>query len=377
MQCRLCGTPIGGEPLFRLDHAPAGAQLFTAEQSRTAVRLDVNQCGACGLIQLVGVEPVPYYRSTITAAGLSPEMREFRLAQFSALSREFGLDGKRVVEIGAAKGLLTDLLAAAGMAAFGIEGGAPAEGGLTPEGNPLSAGYPAPGQVLAGAPYDGFVCINFLEHAPAPVDFLRGIAASLSAGAVGIVEVPAFEHMIEGNLSYDWVADHLSYFTSDSLRLALELAGFEVLRIERVWHGYDWAATIRRRPRLKLDDMRADYDQAIASLRGLVAGYRAAGRVVAVWGASHQALTLLTDCRFDDGDVAAIIDSAPFKQGRFAPGCGLPVVAPAWLQESNVDAVVIMAAGYSHEVAKQLRQKFGFTGEAAIFKGSQPPIVVD
>ena len=50
---------------------------------------------------------------------------------------------------------------------------------------------------------------------------------------------------------------------------------------------------------------------------------------VAVWGASHQALTLLALARATN--VAYVVDSAPFKQGRLTPATHLRVVAPAHL----------------------------------------------
>lgn len=335
------------------------------------IALDVRQCEGCGLVQLAGIDPVSYYRRAITAAGLSPEMQEFRFNQFSAFRDAFKLHGKKVAEIGAATGLLTDLLAQAGMAAVGIEQGAPAKK-LTPAGNPLLPGYPDGNQPLPTAPFDGFVCINFLEHAPDPGHFLKSIAAALPYGAPGLLEVPAFEMIIERNLSYDWVADHLSYFTQESLRLVAELSGFEVVSIERVWHSYDWAATLRRRTPHDFQPMRNDFDAAVASLKQLVRGAVDAGQRVAVWGGSHQALTLLTACQFGQDEVTAIIDSAPFKQNLVAPGCRLPVVPPAWLAGARISTVVVMAAGYSSEVARQLRETLRFAGEVHIFKGSFP-----
>lgn len=373
--CRLCDAPLFDTPLLTLARAPAGAQLFTPPGPGSAVavtQLAVMQCRGCGLVQLSS-DPVPYYRSTITAAGLSEEMRVFRLRQFRTLLEEFSLAGKLVAEIGAAKGLFTDLLAEAGAEAIGIEGGLAEKTADTPRGRRLYRAYPELLQPLPASPYAGLICINFLEHAPRPADFLRSIAASVELGAAGLIEVPAFEHMVEADLSFDWVADHLSYFSRDTLETALRICGFEVVRLERVWHGYDWAATVVRSRPAELTYMSRSLNDCVRKLEQFVATRNKQGRSVAIWGASHQALTLLTLCAFAVRDVPFIIDSAPFKQGTLAPGCGLPVVAPEALMGSGVDCVLVVAGGYSHEIGRRLRGDLGFRGEVAIYSGSQEP----
>ena len=54
-----------------------------------------------------------------------------------------------------------------------------------------------------------------------------------------------------------------------------------------------------------------------------------------------------------------IIDSAPFKQGRFAPASHLPIVAPDYFFEHPVDVIMIVAPGYSDEIAGVIRTRFG------------------
>ena len=54
-----------------------------------------------------------------------------------------------------------------------------------------------------------------------------------------------------------------------------------------------------------------------------------------------------------------IIDSAPFKHGKFAPASHLPIVPPDHFEEHPVDAIVITAPGYTDEIAKIIRERFG------------------
>ena len=53
-----------------------------------------------------------------------------------------------------------------------------------------------------------------------------------------------------------------------------------------------------------------------------------------------------------------IIDSAPFKQGRYAPASHLPIVAPDHFRQEPVDVVLIVAPGYTGEIAEIIRRRF-------------------
>ena len=72
---------------------------------------------------------------------------------------------------------------------------------------------------------------------------------------------------------------------------------------------------------------------------------------VAVWGAGHQALATMALLNLG-GKIKYVVDSAPFKQGKFTPATHLPIVPPSALSLQPVSAVIVMAAGYSDEVVK-------------------------
>ena len=55
------------------------------------------------------------------------------------------------------------------------------------------------------------------------------------------------------------------------------------------------------------------------------------------------------------------MDSAPFKQGRFAPASHLPIVAPEHFLEEPVDVILIVAPGYTDEIAEIIRNRFSKT----------------
>jgi hypothetical protein len=365
--CRLCGVDLPTEAVITLPSAPRGAQAFLTDDATSTDRpiaLAIRACIACGLVQACS-DPVPNWQHVIRSGGYSLAMREVRRRQFaSLLDRLDGVD-PRLLEAGSGPGDNLDVLAEHGVRAFGVEASPAAVAASTERGLSVELAFPTRGRTLRDGPFDAFVTTNVLEHAVDPRDFLAGIRENLVDGAMGIVEVPSFERMLEQRRTYDFIADHLSYFTSDTLRLTLELSGFDVLDIGHDWWPDDLTATVRVRTPVSLDGAQADLDRAVAAVRSFIDDQAHLG-AVAVWGASHQALTLLALA--EATDVAYVVDSAVFKQGRRTPATHLRVEPPSRLAEAPPAAVLVMAAGYSDEVARLLREEHRYAGVVGVLR---------
>jgi len=364
MDCRLCGGTLHPETVLRLPGMPTGAQAFVkspAEAGRS-VDLDIRQCGACGLVQL-DAEPVPYFKSVITSARWSEEMFKFRTKQASTFVSRFSLTNRKVIEIGCGSGYYLDLLHQAGAQAYGLEYGEAAVAEARAHGRSVDRGYPEHGISMPNAPFDAFVCINFLEHAPEPRKFLTAITGIVTENAVGLVEVPNLDTAVARRRYYDFIRDHLSYFNTGTLVHALEDSGFEVLECESAWHDDDIIALVRRRRKV-------DYSQwvtenpVVSEFQRLAADPSHKG--IAIWGASHQALTLIALTKPER--VQFVVDSSPAKQGRFEPTLGLPILRPEAIPENNIDLVFVMAAGYSDEVCGILLNRMRFNGTVAVLR---------
>ncbi|MCM2267881.1 MAG: methyltransferase domain-containing protein, partial [Elusimicrobiales bacterium] len=251
--CRACGAPLIKNPLLSMAGMPKGAQFLPSRAQlklERGVNLYIRQCSGCGLVQLDST-PVPYWREVIRAAAFSPEMGEFRKKQFSAFVKKYKLRGKKVLEPGCGKGEYLRLMAAAGARAYGLEYCAASVQEARRAGLKVTRGFVTGGGITGGS-FDAFFTMNFLEHLPEPNVFLSGIAANLSPGGVGLVEVPNFDMVIRKKLFSEFIPDHLFYFTSDTLRSLLERNGFQVLSMKSVWHDYILSVEIRKRTSLDL-----------------------------------------------------------------------------------------------------------------------------
>ena len=357
-KCRVCGHEFFQEPLLRYKNMPKAAQFLPdadTVESDKGVDLEVCQCSGCGLVQLSN-DPVPYYKEVIRAAAFSDEMRDFRVKQFSSFIQDFSFEGKKVIEIGCGRGEFLSLMQRCGADTYGLEYSEESVVQCVKNGLKVSKGFiETSTQTLDYAPFDAFYILNFLEHLPDPNSTLRGIYNNLADHAVGLVEVPNFDMILRNNLFSEFICDHLIYFTRETLNTALRLNGFEIIDCNEVWYDYIISAIVKKREKMDI----SHFYKYKAQLKNEIEQYirRFSDKKVAIWGAGHQALTIISLMSLAD-KIKYVVDSAPFKQGKVTPATHIPIVSPDVLESDPVDAVIVMAASYSDEVARILRKKF-------------------
>jgi hypothetical protein len=357
--CRVCGREFFREPLLRYDNMPKAAQFLpdkNALDEDKGVDLEVCQCSGCGLVQLSGA-PVPYYREVIRASAFSQEMRVYRLKQFGKFVEDYSLRNEKIIEIGCGRGEYLSLMRQAGANAFGLEQGEESVAQCLKDGLQVSRGFvESCDYKIPRAPFRAFFILNFLEHLPDLRGTLAGIYNNLTDSGVGLVEVPNFDMILRNNLFSEFIADHLFYFTKATLTTALLISGFEVIECGEIWQDYIISAVVRKRPGT---DLTRFYEHQ-SSLKQNMEEFlnRFGDKRVAVWGAGHQAFALLALTGLS-GKFRYVVDSAPFKQGKYTPATHLRILPPEALESEPVDAVLVMAGGYSDEVARIIRRKFG------------------
>lgn len=356
--CRVCGADLFGKPLLHYGNMPSSAQHFPDAASLAGdagADLTVCQCSGCGLVQLSN-DPVPYCKEVIRAAAVSPVLKALKTRQFSDFIRKYSLRGKKVLEIGCGRGEFLGLLPPLGVEACGLEYSEAAVRDCLKNGLKAYKGYPDNKLgTLAEGPFDAFLLLMFLEHMPDPNSALKVLSANLKEGAVGLVEVPNFGMLVRDKLFSEFIGDHLLYFSRETFLATLNLNGFEVLDCGELRDGYVLSAEVKKRGALDISGFTGRQAEIAAGLDAFIG--RFGERKVAVWGAGHQALAVLALAKLG-GKVRYVVDSAPFKQGKYTPATHLPVVPPDALRTDPVEAVIVMAASYSDEVAGLLRRDF-------------------
>jgi SAM-dependent methyltransferase len=371
-----------------LDHMPASAQDIPGMEDLAedrGISLNLHQCSSCGLVQF-DCEPVPYYKDVIRSGGFSTTMVELRKRQYRHFIDFCHLEGKKLIEAGCGQGEFLSVLSQFPVTACGIEHRESLVLLGKEKGLNVWKQFAEKGEILKSpdgsmsGPYDGFLSFNYLEHQPDPVGMLRCIADNLTDEGVGLITVPSLEYILKYDGYYELIRDHIAYYTFDTLRFAADQAGFEVLEEEMV--NRDTLSVIVRKKKAVKENTgsknpdRLDVSGLIKSrviideeLKRLVGELKSEGKRLGIWGASHQGFTLASTTVI--GNFARyIIDSAPFKQGRFAPASHLPIVAPDHFLTDPVDAILIVAPGYTEEIAKSIVEKFGRNVEILALKSN-------
>lgn len=380
-RCIACGRVLPENRLFELKEAPASAQdIPDADQTDRdrGVTLNLYQCEGCGLVQF-DCAPVSYYKDVIRAGGFSTTMTELRRRQYRHLIETYCLQGKKFIEIGCGRGEFLQVLTEFPVEAYGIEHKADLVALAKDAGLSVWQDFAGDPEKKLGdggvqGPYDVFLSFNFLEHQPEPGVMLQTIYHNLAEDGMGLVTVPALEYILEQGSYYELIRDHIAYYSFGALRALLNRYGFDVLEEEMV--NRDTISMIVRKNPARLEaeadaatskyavqpvditPIKEGYHRVKRELDELTEELRGSGKKLAIWGASHQGFTLAATLGLADR-VAYIIDSAPFKQGRFAPASHLPIVAPDHYPEEPVDVVLIVAPGYTDEIAGIIRRRFG------------------
>lgn len=359
-KCRCCGMALTGTPILAYSDMPAQAQNFPDEVNLSkdhGVEMQLYQCENCGLIQIPG-SPVDYYKDVIRASAVSDEMKEYRLQYFKDFVREYGLEGEKILEVGTGKGEFLTIMSQTGVQAFGIEHKKESVEECKKQGLSVREDFiESPDTRLEDAPFDGFFIMNFLEHIPEPNVFLQGIRNNLSEGAIGLIEVPNTDFILDNLMFSEFITDHLMYFTKETLCLLLEKNGFDVLTCNVVWHDYCLAAIVKKRSPLQLQGFSEKQDRIVAEINRFIDDNHALGHKVAVWGAGHQALAVIALAGIKE-KVEFVVDSADFKQNKYTPGTHLKIMSPSVLDSGDIKAILVMAASFSDEVADIIKRRY-------------------
>lgn len=360
VKCRVCGNKLYKEPILKYYNMPSRAQFFVEEKDLIkdkGVDLFLYQCTGCGLLQLI-IEPVSYYKDVIRAAGVSEEMKSFRMNHFSEFVSRYNLKNKKIIEIGTGCGEFLEIMDKTEAEVYGIEHLDQSVNKCLEKNLRVYKGFiEDENYEIENAPYDGFFIMNFLEHIPRPNDFLKGIYNNLSDNAIGLIEVPNTDMILEKHMFSEFISDHLMYFTKDTLKFVLEKNGFEVAEIQEVWHDYVISMIVKKKNRLVLNEFSSKLKAISSEINTFIDENLSKGYKVAVWGAGHQALAVMAMTNIAN-KVEFIIDSAVFKQEKYTPAIHVKVVAPSMIDKVQIDVILVMAASYSDEVADIINRDY-------------------
>lgn len=358
-KCLICECDLGASDiLMSFQNMPGSAQNIPTKAELpfdNGIELKLMQCLRCGLVQFP-CEPVPYYKKVIRAGGGTVTMVNLRNSQYQELLNTFNLEGKKILEVGCGKGEFLKIWENYNVHAVGIEYDKELVESANNDGLEVYMAYADNAETkLPGAPYDAFVQFNFLEHQPYPNEMLQCIYNNLTDDGVGLVTVPSLEYILKYDGYYELIKDHIAYYSEETIKFLFQKNGFEVLDCRTV-NRDTHSIIVKKRKKVNISAWVENFDSLKAELHNYADSYIQKGEKIAVWGASHQGFTLIPSLGLSE-KVSYIIDSASFKQGKYAPASHVPIVDRRHYFDEPVSSILIVAPGYTDEIANIIKSE--------------------
>jgi C-methyltransferase C-terminal domain/Putative zinc binding domain/Methyltransferase domain len=381
--CLVCGAATS--PPFLDLGTPALANRLPEHATDCQPRfpLRVCACPGCGHVQLAGiVPPEAMFTEYLYVSSASTTLSAHFVELAKAAHQRAGLSAADLaVDIGSNDGSLLAALMALGSRVRGVDPAANLAHLARRRGVETEVAYfdasTAAGLRERHGPARLITATNSFPHIPRLHSYLEGIEQLLDDEGIFVIEAHYLADLIEQNAFDTIYHEHVSYWALSPLERLLEAHALEVFDVERlpIHHGQIRVWMARRgarqiapsvgllraeeaRTRLShpetLDAFARRSGELRHQIRSAVSELRAAGVTVAGYGAPAKASTLLDYCGLGPRDIAWIADRNPFKQGRFTPGTGIPIVSPDRIAASPPGVLVLFAWNFATEIMAQL-----------------------
>jgi SAM-dependent methyltransferase len=351
LKCHLCERVLSGNYDAELE-VPSGTQLFSdsASKSKSLLgKISITNCSSCGLIQLTN-DALLYEEVSSSASFSSEDLTAHRLEQLKKLTSFGSLPAKgSLLEVGCGDGHLMKFSESMFSKNVGIEPTTHNAKAAQNDGLEVYQEFMDADTTVKGAPFDYFCSFHVMEHVKDLKGFLQGISSNLSDGAVGIIEVPATEAALENSRFGDFMPDHLNYFTEATMRLAIEINGFDIIEIYRDWNNEHLVAYVSKRESRKILDF---IPRRQSSINSLVDALNDSNEKIVIWGASHHSMPYMP--RLSKINNLIIVDGASSKCGRYVPGTDQKVSPPSVLSEHEMILVAITAPRFKPQILAEL-----------------------
>ena len=380
--CRSCGS-ANLQTILSLGNTPLANSLLTASERNApeaTYPLDLVFCPDCTLVQITEtVPPEVLFSDYLYFSSFSDTMLKHAETLTGRLTAERHLGGESLaVEIASNDGYLLQYYRAAGVPVLGIEPARNIARVAEERGIPTVAEFfnaaVAEWLAAAGKHADVLHANNVLAHVADLNGVVAGISILLKEEGVAVIETPYVKDMID-NGEFDTIYhEHLCYYSLTALDHLFRRHGLTIVAVERLAihggslrifaakHGAPSDAVTRLLAEeaawgVSKRDCYAGFGQRVAQLRddlrALLAGLKAEGRRIAVYGASAKGSTLLNYFGIGGETLDYVVDRSTAKQGRYTPGTHLPIYPAEHLLETMPDFVLLLTWNFADEILAQ------------------------
>lgn len=378
-ECLACGgnhleliLDLGNQP-------PANSYKNTAEEVQETFPLAVNLCTDCYHLQLTDVvNPEILYKDYLYVSGTSQTMKDHCKWFADFVLEQLPLwPLKKVLDIGCNDGTQLDAFQKLNFSTWGVE---PAKN-LVAISQKNHTVYP---DFFENCDIKGFFGVitaqNVFAHNTNPLAFLEKAKKHLDHDGLLFIQTSQADMII--NNEFDTIYhEHISFYNINSMNVLCKRAGLNLLNVVKCpLHGNSYIFVIGKGfntngtylPRTAhIENLiameaktglynRETYTEYAKKCQTLVTelksriefytrneiGYLAIG-----YGAAAKGMTLLN---YANIKLDFIVDDNPFKQGKFTPGLGIPIVPSSKLNDVGTSLFVPLAWNFFDEITDKI-----------------------
>lgn len=381
--CRICGNAelalilsLGAMPL-----ANALCTLDQLDGPEPTYPLDLVLCPACSLVQItVTVPPEQLFRQYCYFSSFSETAinNARHICERLIARRQLGAQ-HLAVEIASNDGYLLQHYQRHGVRVLGIEPAVNVAESAIRNGIPTLCEFfcdaVAEHLVAQGQRADVLHANNVLAHVADLHGVVAGIARLLHPSGEAIIETPYLCDLIEGHEFDTIYHEHLCYYSLSALDVLFRRHHLAILDVERLpIHGGSLRLSVGHAGRTaqpsvaamlaaeqawgvhdiaRYHAFRHDVEHLRQELCALLRAQKAAGKRIAVYGASAKGTTLLNYFHIGKETIDFVVDRSTVKQGCYTPGTHLPIYAPETLLTHMPDYVLLLTWNFADEILAQ------------------------
>jgi hypothetical protein len=383
-ECPVCTStaifPVLQLPLVPIDTCRMWPSRAAARSAQKAP-LVLSRCGDCSHIfnRAYEDELVDYEDEYENSQMFSQRFRQYAEELSDQLIATYDLHKKRIVEIGGGKGDFLRIICDRGDN-FGVSFGPsyrPEAGDCVPSNISFVANYYT--AKYANEPADLIICRHVLEHFREPRELITSVREAVGQRKNLFVyfEVPNGSFILREQVCWEFIYQHCSYFTEESLVTLFAKCGFGARTVQERFGGQFLTIEARvmadHAPSEKnclckgeataaaeeitawCDAIGPAFDVCRADWSNYFEQQRARGRRIIVWGAGAKAVTFLNVVDPAGATISHVVDVNPRKARRFIAGSGQEIVQPRAHIQLRPDVIVLMNPIYRDEIGSAVR----------------------
>lgn len=385
--CPICGREHF-TMLLQLPNIPVfvNVLLNSADEAKSCPRGNqcIVQCNHCGFVFNREFEPkkVLYDAGYHAERGKSVYYQRHISHVIDFIESVKPLKGQRVLEVACGDGeFLAEAVRRGPKTAIGVDPSASDFGGnsFCVEKRIFDEAY------LSQMAYPADVLINrhMIEHILNPLDMLDKFYRALAPNGILYLETPRLDWILENHAFFDFPYEHCAYYSDHFIVHLLKMAGFEIAAIEYSYDKQYFSICAKKyeTKTILAATEGGDLHDVRQSCSGLVHTYLSVNRPevvqrfctealrsgepdlnpglftldgVYLWGAAAKGVMCAN--LLDNWPIAGFIDKNSYKWGKYIPGTGHLVLAPAQIKYPDVKTVIVENDVYYTEIRDEVQK---------------------